>query len=116
MENKTVDDMRLRDNYLNRGYHVFVNNFFTSIPLVQYLYCLQIYVTGTVRAHRTFLSEYFRNKFLVGELKYFRNNTILTYREKKIAKETSTSYFKSHFCYKPERRDIKKTLSCKRNY
>ena len=65
--------------------------FFTSIPLVRYLYCLQIYVTGTVRANRTFLSEYFRNKFLVGELKYFRNNKILTYREKKIAKETSTS-------------------------
>jgi hypothetical protein len=38
--------------YLNKGYHVFVDNYFMSVPLVRHLHHLSTYITGTVRRNR----------------------------------------------------------------
>lgn len=72
-------------NYLKKGYHIFMDNFFTSIPLASSLYKLQTFITGTIRRNRKFLPKQYQNKFQIGEKKYFRSNSILSlaYREKK---------------------------------
>jgi hypothetical protein len=38
--------------YLNKGYHVFVDNYFMPLPLVCHLHQLNTYITGTVRRNR----------------------------------------------------------------
>lgn len=38
-------------NYLNKGFHVFVDNFFTSIPLANFLYSKFTHLTGTLRSN-----------------------------------------------------------------
>ena len=72
-------------NYICKGYHVFMDNFFMSVPLAEDLYKLSTYVTGTIRRNRKFLPQAFQNKFEVGEKKYFRKGPILAaaFREKK---------------------------------
>ena len=72
-------------NYLSKGYHVFVDNFFTTVPLAKALYELKTFITGTIRCNRKELPTAFRNKFQVGEKKYFRRGHILALetREKK---------------------------------
>ena len=39
-------------NLLNKWYHIFCDNFFISITLVNRLYTLKTYITGTLRANR----------------------------------------------------------------
>lgn len=72
-------------NYFSKGYHIFVDDFFTSIPLAKALYDLGTYITGTIRRNRKFLPKSLTEKFGVGITKYFRQGPILTigYREKK---------------------------------
>ncbi|XP_021936450.1 piggyBac transposable element-derived protein 4-like [Zootermopsis nevadensis] len=71
--------------YLNKGYLVFVDKFFMSVPLVHHLYQLGTYVTGTIKRNRKFLPQQFKNKFSVGQKMYFRSGRILAcaFREKK---------------------------------
>jgi hypothetical protein len=38
--------------YLNEGYHVFIDSYFMSVPLVRHLHQLSTYITGTVRRNR----------------------------------------------------------------
>ncbi|XP_067141752.1 piggyBac transposable element-derived protein 4-like [Centruroides vittatus] len=64
-------------NYNNKGYHVFVDNYFTSAPLVRGLYSRGTYCTGTVRALRKQLPTGFKQKFAVGQITYFRSGPIL---------------------------------------
>lgn len=72
-------------NYLSKGYHVFIDNFFTSIPLAKALYEVKTFITGTIRRNRKYLPTNFKNKFQVGEKKYFRRGPMLALamREKK---------------------------------
>lgn len=65
-------------NCLRKGYHIFMDNFFTSIPLAKELYKLQTFVTGTVRRNRKYLPAAFGNKFQIGQKQYFRRGPILT--------------------------------------
>jgi hypothetical protein len=58
-------------NYIFKGYHVFMDKFFMTVPLAELLYKLSTYVTGTIRINRKFLPQAFQNKFEVGEKKYF---------------------------------------------
>ncbi|XP_023210296.1 piggyBac transposable element-derived protein 4-like [Centruroides sculpturatus] len=64
-------------NYDNKGYHVFIDNYFTSVPLVRGLYSRGTYCTGTVRALRKQLPLGFNERFAVGQIKYFRSGPIL---------------------------------------
>ena len=42
-------------NYICKGYHVFMDNFFMAVQLAEDLYKLSTYVTGTIRRNRKFL-------------------------------------------------------------
>ena len=52
---------------LRRGYHLYIDNFFTSIPLVNELATLNTHVTGTVRRNRRFLPRGLKQKLQIGE-------------------------------------------------
>ncbi|KAG8287843.1 zinc finger protein [Homalodisca vitripennis] len=75
-------------NYLRKGYHVFIDNFFTSIQLANVLYSQETFVTGTIRRNRKGLPQSIKKKFSVGEKLYNkkRNLVALAYREKKTQK------------------------------
>ena len=72
-------------NYLSKGYHIFMDNFFMSLPLAKRLCELGTYVNGTICRNKKFLPQEFKKKFEVGEQKYFRSGPILAaaIREKK---------------------------------
>ncbi|XP_023213149.1 piggyBac transposable element-derived protein 3-like [Centruroides sculpturatus] len=63
--------------YLNKGYHFFIDRCFMSVPLVQRLYSLQTYVTGTVRGNQKMLPKQFKKNFATGETLYFRSGPVL---------------------------------------
>ena len=54
-------------DYLSKGYHIFMDNFFTSIPLAKKLYEMGTLITGTIRRNRKFLPAIFKGKFGIGE-------------------------------------------------
>lgn len=76
-------------NYLNKGFHVFCDNLFTSVSLVKQLYNLQTFLTGTVRKNKKHLPNGVKERFEVGGKKYYRNGNVaaLTYRQKKSQKQ-----------------------------
>jgi hypothetical protein len=64
-------------NYMSKGYHIFMDNFFMTVPLAKDMYKLSTYVTRTIRRNIKFLPQAFRSKFEVGEKKYFYRGPIL---------------------------------------
>ncbi|XP_023231813.1 piggyBac transposable element-derived protein 4-like [Centruroides sculpturatus] len=73
-------------DYNNKAYHVFMDNFYTSVPLIRHLYSQGTYCTGTVRKNRKELPLRLKNsKFTVGQIRYFRSGPILAcgFRDKK---------------------------------
>lgn len=74
--------------YLNKGYHVFVDNFFMSIPLAQHLFAKETYITGTMRRNRKEIPIKIKEKLGVGHQCYMRKGELLmlSYREKKSQK------------------------------
>ncbi|XP_023236395.1 piggyBac transposable element-derived protein 4-like [Centruroides sculpturatus] len=72
-------------NYDHKGYHVFVDNYFMSTPLIRSLYSRSTYCTGTVRKSKKKMLPHFKNKFAVGQIMYFRSGPILAcgFRERK---------------------------------
>lgn len=75
-------------NYLKKGYHVFIDNYFTSFELIKDLYANETFLTGTWRKNRKGIPKEFHKKFDVGERKYRRKNSFLSmaFREKKSQK------------------------------
>ena len=73
--------------YLNKGYHVFVGNYFSSFALAKYLYSKGTYLTGTIRNNRKDLPNDIK-KVNVNEKKYVRDGDVVlcAYREKKTTK------------------------------
>lgn len=86
---KVVNKLLKIGQYLNKGYHLFVDNFFLSLPLAKYLFSQQTYVTGTLRRNRKGIPDRMKTKFGVGEETYMRNENllILGYREKASQKK-----------------------------
>lgn len=82
---KTLLDM---GNYLRKGYHLFLDNFFTSIPLARYLYENMTLLTGTLRLDRRGVPRQLKGKYEVGKKVYVRKGPILqmAWREKKSNK------------------------------
>lgn len=75
-------------NLLGKGYHVFTDNFFSSIPLVQTLYEKFTFLTGTLRRNRKGLPNEVLGKIEPEQKVYCKNyNTvIMAYRHKKSQK------------------------------
>lgn len=76
-------------NYLNKGYHVCVDNFFTSIKLAKELYAKCTFITGTIRHNRQGIPDGLKVHYDVGEKKYYRQNNILMlgYRQRQSKKK-----------------------------
>jgi hypothetical protein len=63
--------------YLNNGYHIFVDNYFMSFPLVSHFHQLSTYIIVTARRNRKLLPQQFKNKFTVGQKMYCRSGPLL---------------------------------------
>ncbi|XP_017759466.1 PREDICTED: piggyBac transposable element-derived protein 4-like, partial [Eufriesea mexicana] len=74
-------------NCLNKGHHIFVDKFFTSIELAKYLYSMDTYLTGIIGRNKKCIPENLKEAN-VNEVKYFRDNEVLfcAYRERKNVK------------------------------
>lgn len=73
-------------NCLNKGYHIFFDNSFSSVDFVRYLYSTESYVTGTIRRSKRCIPDYLK-KANMNEVKYFRNNEVFcAYCERKSVK------------------------------
>jgi hypothetical protein len=81
-----VRKLLLIGGYLNKGYHVFVDNCFMSVPFVRHLHQLSTYINGTVRRNRKLLPQQFKDKFAVGHKMYCRSGPLLAcvFCEKKL--------------------------------
>ncbi|XP_023210629.1 piggyBac transposable element-derived protein 4-like [Centruroides sculpturatus] len=83
---------RLMDmgDYYNKGHHLFVDNYFMSVPLIRHLHSQATYCTGTVRKNRKQLPLRFKENFKVGQISYFRSGPILAcgFRDKKSQKQS----------------------------
>jgi hypothetical protein len=78
--------------YLNKGYSVFVSDYFMSIPLVHHHH-LSTYITGTVRRNRKLLPQQFKNKFAIGQKMYCRSGPLLTFSASRNHKQKILSFF-----------------------
>lgn len=90
LAHKVVVKLLEMGNYLNKGYHIFVDNFFLSIPLARFLFSKETYITGTIRRNRQEIPYIIKEKLKVGQQCYVRNENenilMLSYREKKTQK------------------------------
>jgi hypothetical protein len=68
-----------------KGFHVVVDNFLTSVDLARELFKRHTFLTGTLRRNRKNIPQGLKEKFSVGDTKYYRNCEILILgqREKK---------------------------------
>jgi hypothetical protein len=71
-----------------KGFHVVVDNFFTSVDLAHELFKRHAFLTGTLRRNRKNTPQGLKEKFSEGDVKYYRNGEILILgqREKKTQK------------------------------
>uniref|UniRef100_A0A8C5PK49 PiggyBac transposable element-derived protein domain-containing protein n=1 Tax=Leptobrachium leishanense TaxID=445787 RepID=A0A8C5PK49_9ANUR len=71
---------------MNKGYHLYVDNFYTSVPLFKLLYCFDTAACGTVRKNRVgFPAQLVRTRLKRGETSALRQEELLAvkYRDKK---------------------------------
>lgn len=71
-------------NCLNKGHHMYLDNFFTSISLARNLYTHQTFSTGTIRKDRVGISIQLSGKYAKGQKSYVRKGPmlIMAHREK----------------------------------
>lgn len=74
-------------NYLNKGYHLYTDNFYTSVHLAKWLLQNSTYITGTIRRNRKDLPQEAKSAD-VGEPNFFKNEEmfICSYRDNKSKK------------------------------
>lgn len=66
---KVVTDFLRSSILYGKGYHVYIENFFTSIKLAKYLFRKGTFLTGTVRMDRKGIPQAMKPRFRVGETK-----------------------------------------------
>lgn len=88
LSHKVVIKILEMANLLRKGYHVFIDNFFTGIALARELLTKRTYVTGTIRRNRKGLPVGLKKQLKPGEMSYFRKDELLgvAYRQKKSQK------------------------------
>ena len=70
----------LMKNYLDKGYRLFIDNFFTSVQLVYDLLQKATYVCGTLRSNRVNLPTQLTEKVGAGEAKFWNcDNLVVTH-------------------------------------
>ena len=76
----------LAETYLNNGYRLFFDKFYTSVDLLQYLVTKKTYACGTVKANRKLLPpEILDDKMEKGEAQFWKwdNLTAVRWRDKR---------------------------------
>ena len=88
LSHKVVVKLLEMSNLLRKGYHVFIDNFFTGIKLALELLSKRTYTTGTIRRNRKGLPVGLKKQLKPGEMSYFRKDELLgvAYRQKKSQK------------------------------
>lgn len=84
-----VKDLMTKAGLFNKGYHLFVDNFYTSPTLAEFLFKNQTLLTGTLRANRKGVPNLLKKaKPKAKECSYFRKGPLLalSWREKKSQK------------------------------
>ena len=81
------------ENYLMKDYHVYKDNFFASIPLVEHLYSLGTFITGTIHRNRKNLLAALKKQFKSVTNKYFRQVPILLGKSKQRESKKIRWYF-----------------------
>uniref|UniRef100_A0A8C5Q9F6 PiggyBac transposable element-derived protein domain-containing protein n=1 Tax=Leptobrachium leishanense TaxID=445787 RepID=A0A8C5Q9F6_9ANUR len=72
---------------MNKGYHLYVDNFYTSVPLFKLLYCFDTVTCGTVRKNRIgFPAQLARTQLKRGETSALSQEELLAvkYRDKDV--------------------------------
>ena len=68
----------LMQKHLGKGYHLYIDNYYTSMPLAQYFLHNDTYLTGTIRETRKhFLPELKRVTINKGGSAYFEHDSII---------------------------------------
>ena len=83
---------------LNKGYHIYVDNFYTSLPLFRYLHDHGTLACGTIRSNRRGFPPQLKEQHLeLGETAAFRSSELLAikYRDKKDVYMLSTIHDES---------------------
>jgi hypothetical protein len=80
-------------NYLFKGFHIFMDKFFTNIPLPDNQYKCGTFLTDTIRTNRKYFSKALLEEFNIGQKKFFRRGSILAaaYRENISERSSITS-------------------------
>ena len=68
----------LMERYLNKGHHLFIDNYYTSLPLAKYLLQKATHVTGTIKEGRKkFPTELKQVNVEKGEAVFYQSNDIV---------------------------------------
>ena len=100
-ENMTTIDslvMRLMQSYLNKGHHLFMDNYYNSVPLANKLLSKKTHVTGTLRVNRKGLpQEITGRKLRKGEHVWRRQNQtyVSKWKDKRDVLCLTTAYHPS---------------------
>ncbi len=80
-----MDGTETEQSLLAKGYNLYTDNYYTSVPLAVCLQELETTLTGTVRRNRKFLPQSAKKQLAVGEDFHVRKDTVLVcaFREKK---------------------------------
>lgn len=82
---KVIMDVMCKSNLLNKGYHLFTDNFYTKIPLAKDLLQQNTYITGTLNKNSEYISETaVKSKLGERESVYFRHQDklLVAYKQK----------------------------------
>ena len=86
--------MRLMDKYLNRGHHIYVDNFYTSPVLFSHLYDQSTDACGTLCTNRKHVSKYSskQENQTMGDMLVENNGplTVIKYHDKRVVSMCST--------------------------
>ncbi|GFO01254.1 PiggyBac transposable element-derived protein 4 [Plakobranchus ocellatus] len=84
-----VERLMREGNVLNKGYHLYTDNFYTKPKMAEFLYNHKTLLTETIRANSKGLPQGMNQKLQVGETKFWRrydcDMLALSFREKRIA-------------------------------
>ena len=75
----------LMQKYIRKGHHLFIDNYYTSLPLAQYFLQNDTHVTGTIRENRKqFLGELKRIALNKGESAYYQHDDIVVIKYRSL--------------------------------
>ena len=111
--------IRLTSPLFDLGYHIYTDNFYTSIPLAIFLYSHRTYLTGTTWSNRRGLPEPVKRKFAKkGDIVNYRRGPLLAcgFEDKKHVIILSTYGNGNAIEYTSRRNRIRVTPDCVNQY